>query len=71
MIGARQHHARFHSDFYRESYHKILNALLFSCVIILALIAAIIYLILSKPSPNYYATTMSGQIIRMIPMVKQ
>lgn len=70
MIGTRQQQARYQSDFYRESYHKILNALIFSCIVILLLISGIIYLLLSKPSPHYFATTMGGQIIQMNSMSK-
>lgn len=68
MIGDRKQHARYHSDFYRESYHKILNALIYSCLAILLLISWIIYLILTSPAPHYYATTMGGQIIQMQPL---
>ncbi len=68
MIGDRERQARFQSDFYRVQYHRILNAMLLSCVIILGLIATIIYLILHETEPNYYATTLSGQIIQMVPM---
>lgn len=68
MIGDRRQQARFHSDFYRDSYHKILNALIISCFITLLLITWIIYLILSISEPQYYATTTSGQIIPMLPL---
>lgn len=65
MIGDRQKHARFQSDFYRDSYYKMLNALIYSCVVILFLIMGIIYLVVTHPSPNFYATTLGGQIIPM------
>lgn len=68
MIGDRRQQARLQSDFYRDSYHKILNALIISCVIILLLIAAIIYLLLYQAPVHYYATTLGGQIIPMLPV---
>lgn len=69
MIGGRDQ-ARFKSDFYRISYHKMLNALIVSSIIILLLIAAIIYLILVQPAPNYYATTTNGLVIPMRPVTR-
>lgn len=70
MIGNRERQARFHSDFYRDKYHKLLNALIFSCFIILILIAAIIYHVLNQHAPDYYATTLGGQIIPMRPVIR-
>jgi intracellular multiplication protein IcmL len=67
MIGNRHEIARFQSDFYRDSYHKMLIALLLSIVVMLGLIAAIIYVVFTQPKPQYYATTTSGQIIPMTP----
>lgn len=65
MIGHRYEIARFQSDFYRNNYRKILAALIFSIVVMLGLIAAIIYIVLKQPQSHYYATTTSGQIIPM------
>lgn len=67
MIGNRQQQAKYQSDLYRDNYHKILNALMMSCFIILLLILGIIYFILTQTSPNFYATTLNGQIIPMQP----
>lgn len=68
MIGSRQQQARFHSDFYRDKYHQILNGLIFLSSIILVLIIAIIYFIVAQPPTRYYATSLSGQIIPMQPV---
>jgi hypothetical protein len=68
MIGDRQQQARYQSIFYRDSYHKILNALLYSSFLILILIAVTIYLILFQSPTHYYATTLGGQIIPMYPI---
>lgn len=65
MIGNRRQQAIYQSDFYRVHFHRTLNALMVSCVIILALIAAIAYFILFKPAPKYYATSLGGQLIPM------
>ncbi|EKD54280.1 MAG: hypothetical protein ACD_60C00100G0017 [uncultured bacterium] len=67
MITNRQESARLQSDFYREKYHKTLRALLISIGIMLVLISVIIYFVLFKAPPTYYATTTEGQIIAMPP----
>lgn len=68
MISDRQREARQQSDIYRNGYHKILNALILSCVIIFCLIIAIAYFVLFQPAPHYYATSLGGQLIPMTPV---
>ncbi|MHB1946491.1 MAG: hypothetical protein ACYCQI_00065 [Gammaproteobacteria bacterium] len=68
MIGDREQQARYQSIFYRDSYHKILKALIYSSFFILILIATTIYLILFQAPTHYYATTLGGQIIPMLPV---
>lgn len=68
MIGDRQQQARFHTDFYRDYYHKILRGLILSSIVILLLIFAIIYLILFHPATPYFASTLGGQIMPMLPI---
>lgn len=65
MITERLRSPRYHSDFYRDSYHKVLNGLIISSIIIIMLIAAIIYFILFRAEPNYYGTSLGGQLIQM------
>lgn len=67
MIGHRHVLARFQSDFYRNCYRKSLVALLFSIIVMLCLIAAIIYTVLSQPKSGFYASTTTGRIIPMKP----
>lgn len=67
MIGHRYEQARFQSDFYRNCYRKTLVVLLLSIMVMLCLIGAIIYVVLTQPSTNYYASTTSGQILPMTP----
>jgi hypothetical protein len=63
MLGQKHQIARMQSDFYRDWYHKILRGVIFSTVIILGLMIAIIYYVLFQPPQTYYATTTEGQII--------
>jgi hypothetical protein len=65
MLGQRSEKARLQSDFYRNQFHKILRWLIYSVVIMFILIAVIFYLILSKPTSNYYANTTDGKILPM------
>ena len=67
MIGGRQQ-ARFQSDFYRDNYYKMLRILIVTNVINVLLVLAIIYFVLFKPAPDFYATTLGGQIIPMTPI---
>lgn len=65
MIGTRQERASLQSDFFRDKYHKVLHALFVSIVVILLLVIAIIYVVLTKPAPRYYASSTDGQVIVM------
>lgn len=67
MIGNRRTLARLQSDFYRDSYYRMLRWLFISLSIILLLISLIIYYMLFTSPLHYYATTTTGQIIPMAP----
>jgi hypothetical protein len=71
MLGSRHEIPRLQSDFYRDQFRKILCWLMYSVVIILLSIAAIIYLILFQPAQSYYANTSEGKILRMPPATHQ
>lgn len=66
MFNDRLRNTRYHSIFYRDNFHKMVNALIIMTIVMLILIAAIIYIILFAPPPQYYATTTVGKIIPMI-----
>lgn len=65
MLADREAIASSHSDFYRDKYYNMLRNLLISVCVIVVLICAMIYLILFRAPPQYYATTTDGQIIPM------
>ncbi len=67
MVGRQ---ARLQSDFYRDNYRKLMKGLIIFVAIMLILIAMIIYLVFFRPTPPFFATTTTGQIISMVP-VKQ
>lgn len=62
-----QQQARLQSDFYRDSYHKLLRFVIFEIIVMLLLITAIIYVVFFQPPLHYYATTTNGLIIPLIP----
>ncbi|MGD9153602.1 MAG: type IVB secretion system apparatus protein IcmL/DotI [Gammaproteobacteria bacterium] len=59
---------KLRSNFYRDSYRKVTAALLGAIIIIIALAGIVIFLIVSRPTPKYFATTDSGRIIPLIPL---
>jgi hypothetical protein len=67
MIGDRETIARLQSDFYRDSYYRIINWLFFEIIIMLLLISAIIYHIIVHPVQHYYATTSQGMLLPLHP----
>lgn len=68
MMGQSHEKAARQSDFYRDSYYKILKVLVVLAVLMLILIALIIYFVFFKPAPKFYATTTTGQIIEIAPL---
>jgi len=56
------------NNFYRDSYRKLLLMLLMSVLAIIGLIVAVVFLVMSRPSPTYFATTDSGRMIPLIPL---
>ncbi|TAK77213.1 MAG: hypothetical protein EPO11_02890 [Gammaproteobacteria bacterium] len=67
MIAPRQDIARLQSDFYRIQFHRLLRWLMVSFFLMFLLIAAVIYLVLNHPAPEYYANTTEGRILAMPP----
>ena len=64
MISTREQ-AKRQGNFYNRAYHKLLNALILSCIIILLLIGGIAYIIIFEPGIKYYGTSLGGKIIPM------
>lgn len=65
MLGQRHQIASLHSDFYWNQFRKMVRWTLGSLLINCILLAAIIYLILTKPVPRYYANTTDGEVLLM------
>lgn len=56
------------NEFYRDSYRKVMIALLLCIFIILSLIGAFVYIITHPPAPQYFATTTDGRITPLVPL---
>lgn len=55
-------------EFYRDSYRKVIWALLFCILIVLLQVGALVYLILNPPTPKYFATSVDGRIMPLVPL---
>jgi intracellular multiplication protein IcmL len=53
------------NNFYRDSYRKLLNVLIFLLWTALALGVYLGYLVYATPQPSYYASTTSGEVVTM------
>ncbi len=56
------------NDFYKENYRKTTIALLVMVVINACSLSLNYYLFKNRPSPEYFATTQSGSLIRLQPL---
>lgn len=65
MQGRRSQIARLQSDFYRDQFRKTIRRLMVSVTVMFMLIAAIIYVVLTRPQQTYYANTTEGKILPM------
>lgn len=59
---------RLRNEFYRDSSRKILGALMICVIVILLLIVGIVYIVSNPPAPKYFATSVDGRIIPIIPL---
>lgn len=59
-------HLRNH--FYRDSYHRIMVALLLSILVAIALSLVVGYIVLNPPRPKYFAVDVNGRITPIIPL---
>lgn len=59
---------RLRNNFYRDNYRRVVSALLVAVFAIIALTAAVVYLVMERPAPTYFATTDSGRLIPIIPL---
>lgn len=59
---------RLRNNFYRDSYRRVLAALLLMVLVNIAFAVAILFMVSNKPTPQYFATTSDGKVIRLYPL---
>ncbi len=57
-----------HNDRYALRYRRVLRGIVFMSILCAVLTAILVFLNLMEPQPDYYASTMSGQVIRLSPL---
>jgi intracellular multiplication protein IcmL len=57
---------KLRNEFYRDSYRKVVGAVLLAFIIILALVGAFAYLVTHPPMPQYFAITSEGRLTPMV-----
>ena len=65
-MGSRIELIKSRKGFYRDNYNRACIGLLIALVTILLLSALVIYLAVSRPVSDIYATSMNGQITRLV-----
>jgi len=59
---------KLRNNFYRDSYHKVIIALIVSLLAVLGTVTVIVFLMITRPTPKYFASTDSGRVIPLIPL---
>src|ERR1700722_8341689 len=59
---------KLRNNFYRDSYRRVLAALLLMIVINGVLCGILGYVVTHRPTPQYFATTAEGRLIRLYPL---
>lgn len=56
------------NNFYRDSHRKVMLCLLLAIATIILLCGSLAYVVTHPPAPKYFATTIDGRIIPLIPL---
>jgi intracellular multiplication protein IcmL len=59
---------RMRNNFYRDNYRRAIAALLLMVLVNLLLVAGVIYQMVNRPHPQYFATTADGKLIQLSPL---
>lgn len=68
MAQARDEIILNQSQFYRNGFRKMLNAVFFLVILAYLLLGFIIYQYLTRPAPQYFVTTSGGRLIEINPV---
>lgn len=56
------------NTFYRDGYRKIMLSLLIAVTMVAVLALTLVYLVTHPPEPRYFATTVQGRIVPLVPL---
>lgn len=59
---------KLRNDFYRDGYRKVILSLLIAMILLAAMAATFMYMVTHPPAPKYFATTVQGRIVPLIPL---
>lgn len=68
MAGEAAELVRSRNEFYRDNYRRVLVALLLLIIINIGLLGMVYYQITNRPTPQYFATTSDGKIMKLQPL---
>ncbi|MBI5448094.1 MAG: type IVB secretion system apparatus protein IcmL/DotI [Gammaproteobacteria bacterium] len=68
MAGDAVEMVSLRNDFYRDSHRKVMMALLMAIAIIILLGGVLSYVVTHPPAPKYFATSIDGRIIPIVPL---
>jgi uncharacterized membrane protein (DUF106 family) len=67
MAQAREEIIANQSQFYRNGFRKIVTMVFVLIIIAYGLLALIIYLHMTRPTPQYFVTTSGGRLVEITP----
>ncbi|KPJ67706.1 MAG: type IV secretion protein DotI [Coxiella sp. DG_40] len=59
---------RLRNEFYRDNYRRVMLALLIMIVVNVALVGVVYYQLTHRPTPQYFAITSDGKIMKLQPL---
>lgn len=59
---------RLRNNFYRDNYRRLVVSLLAVLLIVSMLVGTVLYQIMNRPEPRYFATTVDGRIMPLYPL---
>lgn len=59
---------RLRNDFYRDNHRRVMMCLLVAIATIILLCGSLSYVVTHPPAPKYFATTIDGKIIPLVPL---
>jgi intracellular multiplication protein IcmL len=65
-VGNRIELLKSRKGFYRDNYNRVCTALLLTLFIILMLSGTVIYLTIFTPTPDFYASSQDGKLVRLV-----